>query len=73
MGTPLLAVECLGTGEPYVHNLDLPHLLLVHWFLIRPRKKMFVSCNGLKRNRVGRSDFFLMIFLFKNVCFMDVF
>ena len=36
-------------------------------FIIMPRRKMFVSCNGPKKNRVGRSEkyyFFLVIFLF---------
>ena len=39
------------------------------------KKKLFVSCNGSKKNRVGRSvkRFFWLIFLVKNVCFMHVF
>ena len=38
-----------------------------------PRKKMLVSCNSLKKNRVGRSvKYFLINFLVKNVCFMHV-
>ena len=38
------------------------------------KKKLFVSCNGSKKNRVGRSmNFYLFIyFLVKNVCFMHV-
>ena len=39
------------------------------------KKILFVSCNGLKKNRVGRlvkSFFFCMILLVKNVCFMHV-
>ena len=41
---------------------------------IRPKKKkVFVSCNGLKINRVGRSvKKNCIIFLVKNVCFMHV-
>ena len=37
-------------------------------------KKLFVSCNGQKKNRVGRSvkKNFWIIFLVKNVCFMHV-
>ena len=34
------------------------------------KKILFVSCNGPKKNRVGRSAKF--IFLVKNVCFMHV-
>ena len=43
---------------------------------IKAKKKiLFVSCNGLKKNRVGRSVklfVFFMILLVKNVCFMHV-
>ena len=42
---------------------------------LRPKKKkLFVSCNGPEKNRVGRSvkKIFLHHFLVKNVCFMHV-
>ena len=41
---------------------------------LRPKKKFFVSCNGLKKIRVCRSVIFFggIIFLVKNVCFMHV-
>ena len=37
-------------------------------------KILFVSCNGLEKNRVGRSvkKLYCTIFLVKNVCFMHV-
>ena len=37
-------------------------------------KKLFVSCNGPKRNRAGRSvkNLFFIISLVKNVCLMHV-
>ena len=40
------------------------------------RKKLFVSCNGQKIYRVGRSGIFFLVgglffvFMFKNLCFM---
>ena len=39
------------------------------------KNKLFVSCNGPERNRVGRSakKKICIIFLVKNVCFMHVF
>ena len=51
-------------------RLDVKELKQFDW---RPRKKMFVSGNG-PINRVGRlvKISFLIIFLFKNVCFMHV-
>ena len=38
------------------------------------KKILFVSCNGLKKNRVGRSvkKCFCIVFLVKNVYFMHV-
>ena len=30
-------------------------MYLVCQLMIRPKKKLFVSCNGLEKNRVGRS------------------
>ena len=38
------------------------------------KKKLFVSCNGPKKNRVGRSvkKYFCIFLLVKNVCFMHV-
>ena len=46
-------------------------------FFLKPKKKkLFVSCNSPKKNRVGKSVriffFFCIIFLVKNVCFMHI-
>ena len=41
------------------------------YIIIRPKKILFVSCNGLKKNRVVRSEifFFKFKFLFKMCVF----
>ena len=48
-------------------------------FTLGLEKKLFVSCNGLKKDRVSRAEissfFFLIIFWFKNVfyaCFLMI-
>ena len=49
--------------------------MLVMMTVIMPKKKiLFVSCNGPKKDRVGRlvNYFFLIIFSVRNVCFMHV-
>ena len=55
-----------GTGRP----LNLPPSPQP----IRLKKKLFVSCNGREKNRVGKSvkKKICIIFLVKNVCFMHV-
>ena len=52
-------------------SLELPVGTTVHE---AKKKILFVSCNGLKKNRVGRlvKKKFCMILLVKNVCFMHV-
>ena len=53
--------------------LDKPTIQYPTVMLVRPGKKMFVSCNGPKKNRVGRSEFLFSLFFCSKMCFMHVF